>query len=340
MLSTPERPDRPQPPGLPFDTEELLAQVGWVRALALRIAGDVEVAEDLTQDALLVALKAEAERPRSIRRWLAAVVRNLNRSRVRSEERRKVREASVAVPEARASVLELVERAALQRELVGVLLELDEPYRSTLLLRFFEECTQREIAERMDVPVSTVGTRIAEGLRRLRTKLKAEPGGDGRARLSALAPLLRWSDRPLAGSVAASGAGTLVSGALLMGTKTKVAVVLSLLVGAFVVQRVASPPTRPTFEPAKPVETRAAIAEPRHEEVRAQRPIASDVRTPAVLETARTPGEPVYPHHGLFQLVSRAIHGRVIDLDGLPVPGVEIRRVPWPGEPACADSGT
>ena len=45
------------PPSASFDTEELLAQIDWVRALALRVAADVHLAEDLTQDAMLVALR-------------------------------------------------------------------------------------------------------------------------------------------------------------------------------------------------------------------------------------------------------------------------------------------
>jgi ABC-type branched-subunit amino acid transport system ATPase component len=42
----------------------------------------------------------------------------------------------------------LVAEAALQREVVGCVLELDEPYRSTLLLRYWEDLPPRKVAAR------------------------------------------------------------------------------------------------------------------------------------------------------------------------------------------------
>ena len=47
------------PPPVSFDVEELLDQISWVRSLALRIASDAHVAEDLAQDAMLVALRGK-----------------------------------------------------------------------------------------------------------------------------------------------------------------------------------------------------------------------------------------------------------------------------------------
>ena len=40
-------------------------------------------------------------------------------------------------------------------ELVAAVLDLNEPYRSTLLLRFFEELSAEQIAQRIGVPAST-----------------------------------------------------------------------------------------------------------------------------------------------------------------------------------------
>ena len=86
-----------------FDTEQLLAQVPWIRRLAARVAGDAHLAEDLAQDALIVALgerrpdgAGSTSEPAALRRWLAAVVQNLGRTRRRSERRRAARETAVA----------------------------------------------------------------------------------------------------------------------------------------------------------------------------------------------------------------------------------------------------
>ena len=71
-----------------YAPEELLAQVGWVRALAAQVARDSHAADDLAQEALFVALRGDAGRARSLRGWLAAVTLRLERTRRRGEARR------------------------------------------------------------------------------------------------------------------------------------------------------------------------------------------------------------------------------------------------------------
>jgi hypothetical protein len=67
--------------------------------------------------------------------------------------------------------------------------ELDEPFRSTILLRFAERLTPTQIARRLAIPASTVRWRLKEALARLRAELDALHRGDRRAWLAALAPL-------------------------------------------------------------------------------------------------------------------------------------------------------
>src|SRR5262249_32989814 len=117
----------------------LLGQAGWTRALARRLAADVHLAEDLVQDAWVAALERPPDLGRPVRGWLASVLRHRWLALVRTGERGRARERAVAPDEAWPSTHELVERAAVQRELVAAVLELDEPYRATVLLRFFEE---------------------------------------------------------------------------------------------------------------------------------------------------------------------------------------------------------
>ena len=69
------------------------------------------------------------------------------------------------------------------------LLALSQPYRTTLLLRYFDGLSLNEIAQRLDVPVGTVGTHIHRGLAQLRSRLEQEKGGRDRWRL-ALLPLV------------------------------------------------------------------------------------------------------------------------------------------------------
>ena len=167
--------------------DELLAHADWVRGLARELVRDEQRAADVVQDTWVAALERPPLDARNLRGWLASVARNLARGVGRADARRTRRETAAARAEASASTQELAERAALQRDLVDRVLELDEPYREVLLLRYFEELEPREIAARLAVPIATVRTRHARGLAKLRVKLEREYG-DRRAWCVALAP--------------------------------------------------------------------------------------------------------------------------------------------------------
>src|SRR5215470_7065283 len=157
--------DHSMPPGI---AEQLLAQREWLRRLARQLAGEGE-ADDLAQEAWLAALEDPPEERSGLRPWLAGVVRHLAGGLRRALGRRATRERITARPEALPSTIELVARA---------LIELAEPYRTTLLLRFFEGLSSAEIARRQDVPEGTVRWRVKHGLAELRARLTRELGGE------------------------------------------------------------------------------------------------------------------------------------------------------------------
>jgi hypothetical protein len=70
----------------------------------------------------------------------------------------------------------LIEQVRLHRLLVDLVLDLDEPFRSTILARFVEGKTASAIARAQSVPESTVRWRLREALTRLRAKLDAHSG--------------------------------------------------------------------------------------------------------------------------------------------------------------------
>src|SRR5262249_57076749 len=57
----------------------------------------------------------------------------------------------------------------------------EEPYRSTLLQRYYHDLSVAAIAERGATPLNTVKARIARGLEKLRAELDRRYGGDRRA---------------------------------------------------------------------------------------------------------------------------------------------------------------
>jgi RNA polymerase sigma-70 factor (ECF subfamily) len=206
---------------LSTDLQALLEQSGWVRRLARRLASGAD-ADELEQATWLAALRFRSERKAPLREWLGAIARNLARQQKRARGRRAEHEERAARGEELPATVDLLARAELQRRLVGAVTELDEPYRTALLLRWFEYLPPREIASRLGVPVATVRTRLARGLEKLRARLDAEHGGERGLWVSALAPL--WTNL----AAPTSGLGAL----LVVNAKIVIACVFLTAAGA------------------------------------------------------------------------------------------------------------
>lgn len=180
------------------EVHRLLLDLGWLRALARRLAGDAHLADDLVQEACTIALRQQTA-PRQWRAWMTGVLKTLVRSHRRSRGRQQRLLQQVGSEVAGEDAATLVQRAEVHQQLVQALLGLEDPYRSTLLLRFFEALPPRRIAERQGVPVATVNSRLQRGLQMLRERLDREAGGRSRW-LAALAPFA-WPGRSVAGAV-------------------------------------------------------------------------------------------------------------------------------------------
>lgn len=192
----------------PSSLEQILQQSGRLKSLARSMVGDAAQAEDIVQDTMLAVLERGSGKEPATGAWLAGVVRNKALRFFRDIYRRRRRERLIARPERiRTTPQDLVERAELQRKIVGAVLQLAEPYRSTVLLRFFEEASPREIAGIQGVPEATVWTRIHRALAHLRSRLDREYGGERRAWLAILLPTLG------AGTLAAEAAAGAAEGA-------------------------------------------------------------------------------------------------------------------------------
>ncbi|MCI0587806.1 MAG: sigma-70 family RNA polymerase sigma factor, partial [Planctomycetes bacterium] len=303
-----------------FDQEVLLSEVGWVRRLARSLVADAHLADDLAQDACLAALEASPRTDRPIRGWLATVVRNLLRQSRRREARRRAREERAARPEASDAGADLVERVALQREVVDAVLALEEPYRTAILLRFFEGLPPRRIAERTGVPVATAKSRLARGLARLRRALDDACGGDRRAWLAALFPLAKPP----------AGVPTLLSGGLLMATKTKVAIgaiLLAALSGALWILGAGARSAGDAHASAPTVATSRSPAV-RGEAATPEAPPPPPVRKelPAAGAEPAPPQEPPAPV---------LLRGRVFDSEGRSAAGVEVGFIPRGESPSA-----
>jgi RNA polymerase sigma-70 factor (ECF subfamily) len=283
------------------DPEALLAHSDFVRGVARSLLFDEHAADDVVQQTWLAALGADAPASRG---WLGAVARNLAIKRLRGDRRRVAREAAVARHEGVPSDDDVRERERLRRDVVDAVLALAEPYRGTILLRYFEGLPPRDVATRMGVPVETVRTRTRRAVEILRTRLDARHARDRGAFCAALAA---W-----AGARDSGGAATAAGGAI-VGTKAVVAatgVVVALV--AWLLW-----PTSDGSEPSAPLANSTA-AQPGNSTSSAREPRS---RATEAAAAAERPGEQSSPPQGS---TPRPVRGRIVDGDGRPAAGVRV----------------
>lgn len=169
----------------------LLDQTGWIHALARKLVADPHLAADLAQETTVDALEREPDGSRPLRAWLAAVMRNNLAKLRRGEKNRTAREQVTRSAELEPAVLDVVEKAETHRNVVLAVLALEEPYRSTLLMRFFEQLSYDEIARQSHLTRAAVNSRVTRALEQLRARLENTYGGDRRALGLALIPLAK-----------------------------------------------------------------------------------------------------------------------------------------------------
>ena len=163
-----------------LSAQQLLQDAAWLKGLARTLAHDRDDADDLVQESLIAAWQRQPDPSRPMRAWLTKVVRDLAGMKRRSEQRRAAREAATDDAHAPAAPDELLEQMRLHRLLVDLVLELDEPYRSTVIAHFVEGRTSASIARSLGIPAGTVRKRLWEALSRLRAGLDARSGNRNR----------------------------------------------------------------------------------------------------------------------------------------------------------------
>ena len=207
--------------------EELLENLAWVQALARKLVRDPGRAEDVAQDVWLSAL----ERPprgttgATLRAWLARVVHTLARQSLRTETSRLRRELAAARDEALPATSDVVARTSMQQRLVEAVLELDEPERTTVLLRYVDGLSSRAIAAKRGENPAAVRKRLSRALGRLRGRFAREYGDEGRPWIHALMPLAFGGG----GDATKVAVGELLGGALVSKTSWTVGVAAAVV---------------------------------------------------------------------------------------------------------------
>lgn len=150
---------------------------GRVWRLVARLAGSLDLADDLTQEVSLRAFQAFEgfRREADAFTWLYRIAVNVV---LRDRERRKStvgldNPEALALPDANALSPEQAALNAEMRPIVRAALNrLPEDLRTTLILQIYEGLKYREIAVVLEIPIGTVKSRLNSAMHRLREELK------------------------------------------------------------------------------------------------------------------------------------------------------------------------
>jgi len=138
-------------------------------ALRLYAAQWTEQAEDCVQEAFLVLVQ-QSPAPDNAAAWLYRAVRNRAISFARSKRRRKKREQRAA-SESRDWFTAPSDEPLLAAEARAALEQLPPEIRETVIARIWSGLSFAEIAQLMDVSISTAHRRYEAGLKTLQAKL-------------------------------------------------------------------------------------------------------------------------------------------------------------------------
>jgi RNA polymerase sigma-70 factor (ECF subfamily) len=151
-----------------------------IQGAVYRMLRSEEEAQDVCQEAFLKAFRGLGTFRGQARfsSWLYQIALNLCRDRMRRKKGKtwvSLDEIGETAQAARGpSVLELVETGDLSRRVVAAMSALPDEQREVIVLKEYEGRTFPEIAEILDVPVSTVKTRLYRGLTQLRRRLEKQ----------------------------------------------------------------------------------------------------------------------------------------------------------------------
>ena len=144
---------------------------GFVFGFLYRLSGSRADAEDLTQQTFMSAHSHldQLREPAKARGWLCTIGRN---AFLKLVSKRKTPSVDLdSVPE----VAEYTnpDSQVDGEQLQNLLDQMPEDFRTTVVLFYYEGCSYREIADRMEIPIGTVMSRLARAKSWLRRRLGA-----------------------------------------------------------------------------------------------------------------------------------------------------------------------
>ncbi len=149
-----------------------------VKSYLVRLGADAALAEEITQDVMVTVWRKAAQfdaAQASVSTWIFRIARNRRIDLYRRSQKPAlsphepmILPAAAEAPEAR------VEAADIEVRVRAAMADLPEEQRLLLKLAYYEGLTHREIAERLELPLGTVKSRIRLAFGRMRGQLDDE----------------------------------------------------------------------------------------------------------------------------------------------------------------------
>ena len=135
---------------------------GAVYGIALGIVGNTADAEDAAQDAFIRAYEnlEKYDLNRKFSTWIFTITANLCKNKLRRDKHLAPLDDSTPMMGTAEDPADKMVREAQDSLVQDALADLDEKYRSPMVLRYYGELDYKEIAEVLDVPEGTIKTRI------------------------------------------------------------------------------------------------------------------------------------------------------------------------------------
>lgn len=137
---------------------------------AYRLSGNQPDAEDLAQQTFLIAHQRleQLREPDKAAAWLFAILRSCY---LKSQRRRRPVAAASLELDVEA-IPDIVTEEEVDSDLLQLAIdELPDDYKLVLVMFYFEECSYKEIAAKLGIPIGTVMSRLARAKGRLRGRL-------------------------------------------------------------------------------------------------------------------------------------------------------------------------
>ena len=148
-----------------------------LRAYLISIVCSVHDAEDVLQDVFItIARKRDkVARAKHLKSYLYSMSRNTAVNRIKKSKRREARENKTV--EWLETVEEEQERGDETIQLENALAGLPDKQRTVMIMKFFQNLTFKEIAERLGISENTAGSRYRYAMDKLKAVMKESPSG-------------------------------------------------------------------------------------------------------------------------------------------------------------------